>query len=60
MIVPIGVKSHRVSDQKTVDPYQQLMMQEAGISPESFKRYCARFAQCQCHSASETRPWQAL
>ncbi|WP_425407875.1 aromatic ring-hydroxylating oxygenase subunit alpha [Hyphococcus sp.] len=36
MIVPIGVKSHRVKDQDTIDPYQQHMMQEAGIDPETF------------------------
>ena len=34
MIVPIGVKSHRVGDQVTVDPYQQYMMKEAGLDPE--------------------------
>jgi phenylpropionate dioxygenase-like ring-hydroxylating dioxygenase large terminal subunit len=37
MIVPIGVKSHRVADQNSVDPYQQYMMQEAGIDPATFK-----------------------
>ena len=37
MIVPIGVKSHRVGDQQTVDPYQQYMMKEAGIDPATFK-----------------------
>ena len=37
MIVPIGVKSHRVADQETIDPYQTFMMMEAGIDPESFK-----------------------
>ena len=36
MIVPIGVKSHRVGDQVSVDPYQQYMMQEAGIDPAKF------------------------
>lgn len=36
MIVPIGVKSHRVQDKETVDPYQQFMMKEAGIDPEIF------------------------
>ena len=36
MIVPIGVKSHRVEDQDNVDPYQQFMMQEAGINPEDY------------------------
>ncbi len=37
MIVPIGVKSHRVRDQDSVDPYQQYMMQEAGIDPATFQ-----------------------
>src|SRR6266850_349157 len=36
MIVPIGVKSHRVGDQVSVDPYQEYMMQEAGIDPATF------------------------
>ena len=36
MIVPIGVKSHRVGDQVSVDPYQQYMMKEAGIDPAKF------------------------
>ena len=36
MIVPIGVKSHRVKDQETIDPYQQHMMMEAGIDPENY------------------------
>ena len=36
MIVPIGVKSHRVADQNTIDPYQQYMMREAGIDPPSY------------------------
>ncbi|MGC6512453.1 MAG: aromatic ring-hydroxylating oxygenase subunit alpha [Parvibaculales bacterium] len=36
MIVPIGVKSHRVADQESIDPYQAHMMMEAGIDPESF------------------------
>ena len=36
MIVPIGVKSHRVDDQKAIDPYQAHMMMEAGIDPEKF------------------------
>ncbi|MGC6476367.1 MAG: aromatic ring-hydroxylating oxygenase subunit alpha [Parvibaculales bacterium] len=36
MIVPIGVKSHRVSDQDSIDPYQIHMMMEAGIDPESY------------------------
>lgn len=37
MIVPIGVKSHRVADQSTVDPYQHFMMGEAGIDAGSYK-----------------------
>jgi phenylpropionate dioxygenase-like ring-hydroxylating dioxygenase large terminal subunit len=37
MIVPIGVKSHRVADQNTVDPYLQFMLHEGGIDPASFK-----------------------
>lgn len=36
MIVPIGVKSHRVKDQETLDPYQQFMLQEAGVDPASY------------------------
>jgi len=36
MIVPIGVKSHRVADQESVDPYQAHMMMEAGLDPETF------------------------
>lgn len=36
MIVPICVKSHRVSDQDTVDPYLQFMLKEGGIDPASF------------------------
>ncbi len=36
MIVPIGVKSHRLKDQDSVDPYQQYMMKEAGIDPATF------------------------
>ena len=36
MIVPIGVKSHRMDDQETIDPYQQFMMREAGIDPAAF------------------------
>ena len=36
MIVPIGVKSHRVDDQDSIDPYQQHMMMEAGIDPATF------------------------
>jgi phenylpropionate dioxygenase-like ring-hydroxylating dioxygenase large terminal subunit len=37
MIVPIGVKSHRVADQNTVDPYLQFMLHEGGIDPANFK-----------------------
>jgi carnitine monooxygenase subunit len=37
MIVPICVKSHRVTDQQTVDPYLQYMLQEGGIDPAGFK-----------------------
>ena len=37
MIVPIGVKSHRVHDQETIDPYQQYMMREAGIDPTAYR-----------------------
>ncbi|MCG8441915.1 MAG: aromatic ring-hydroxylating dioxygenase subunit alpha, partial [Caulobacterales bacterium] len=36
MIVPIGVKSHRVDDHTTIDPYQQHMMMEAGIDVARF------------------------
>ncbi|MGF1544909.1 MAG: SRPBCC family protein [Parvularculaceae bacterium] len=36
MIVPIGVKSHRVKDQDALDPYQAFMMKEAGLDPETF------------------------
>jgi phenylpropionate dioxygenase-like ring-hydroxylating dioxygenase large terminal subunit len=36
MIVPICVKSHRVSDQGTVDPYLQFMLKEGGIDPATF------------------------
>lgn len=36
MIVPICVKSHRIEDQKTVDPYQVAMMMEAGMDPVTF------------------------
>ncbi len=36
MIVPIGVKSHRMADQDSIDPYQSHMMMEAGIDPESY------------------------
>ena len=37
MIVPICVKSHRVGDQETLDPYLQFMLQEGGIDPATFK-----------------------
>ncbi|MDD9842102.1 MAG: aromatic ring-hydroxylating dioxygenase subunit alpha [Alphaproteobacteria bacterium] len=37
MIVPIGVKSHRLADQTTIDPYQEFMMAESGIDPKQFK-----------------------
>ena len=36
MIVPIGVKSHRVKDQESLDPYQAAFLSEAGINPEKF------------------------
>lgn len=36
MIVPICVKSHRVADQETVDPYLQFMLREGGIDPAAF------------------------
>ena len=36
MIVPICVKSHRVADQETVDPYLQFMLKEGGIDPATF------------------------
>lgn len=36
MIVPIGVKSHRVADRDKIDPYQQFMMAEAGIDAGTF------------------------
>lgn len=36
MIVPIGVKSHRMKDQDSVDPYQKHMMMEAGLDPEAY------------------------
>jgi phenylpropionate dioxygenase-like ring-hydroxylating dioxygenase large terminal subunit len=36
MIVPIGVKSHGVGDQESIDPYQQFMMREAGVDPRTF------------------------
>lgn len=37
MIVPICVKSHRVSDQETVDEGLKFMMCEAGMSPDKFR-----------------------
>jgi phenylpropionate dioxygenase-like ring-hydroxylating dioxygenase large terminal subunit len=37
MIVPICVKSHRVGDQETLDPYLQFMLQEGGIDPATFQ-----------------------
>jgi len=37
MIVPICVKSHRVADQESVDPYLQFMLKEAGIDPATFR-----------------------
>ncbi len=37
MIVPICVKSHRVADQESVDPYLQFMLKEGGIDPASFR-----------------------
>ncbi|MBC6402403.1 MAG: aromatic ring-hydroxylating dioxygenase subunit alpha [Hyphomonadaceae bacterium] len=37
MIVPIGVKSHRVGDQDNLDPYQVAFLAEAGVDPDSFK-----------------------
>jgi phenylpropionate dioxygenase-like ring-hydroxylating dioxygenase large terminal subunit len=37
MIVPLCVKSHRVSDQDTVDAGLKFMMQEAGMNPDDFK-----------------------
>jgi phenylpropionate dioxygenase-like ring-hydroxylating dioxygenase large terminal subunit len=36
MIVPIGVKAHRVSDRDSIDPYQKFMLTEAGIDPATF------------------------
>ena len=36
MIVPIGVKSHRVADQQNLDPYQQYMLKEGGVDPAGF------------------------
>jgi len=37
MIVPICVKSHRISDQETVDEGLKFMMREAGMSPDEFR-----------------------
>lgn len=37
MIVPIGIKSHRVDDRENVDPYQAFMMQEVGLDPADFE-----------------------
>ena len=37
MIVPICVKSHRVEDQDSIDPYQAAMMAEVGLDPETFE-----------------------
>ncbi len=37
MIVPICVKSHRIGDQETVDPYLQFMLKEGGVDPATFK-----------------------
>ena len=37
MIVPIGVKSHRVEDQENLDPYQMAFLAEAGVDPAGFK-----------------------
>jgi phenylpropionate dioxygenase-like ring-hydroxylating dioxygenase large terminal subunit len=36
MIVPIGVKSHRMDDQDSIGPYLQHMMMETGMNPEDF------------------------
>jgi phenylpropionate dioxygenase-like ring-hydroxylating dioxygenase large terminal subunit len=36
MIVPIGVKSHRVADQASIDPYQKFMLAEAGLDPQTY------------------------
>lgn len=36
MIVPICVKSHRVGDQESLDPYLQYMLKEGGIDPATF------------------------
>lgn len=41
MIVPIGVKSHRVEDQSTIDPYQAHLMMEAGIAEDEFPQEAA-------------------
>lgn len=37
MIVPICVKSHRVGDQESLDPYLKFMLKEAGIDAEGFR-----------------------
>lgn len=37
MIVPLCVKSHRVSDQESVDAGLRWMMQDAGMNPDEFK-----------------------
>jgi len=37
MIVPIGVKSHRIADRDTVTPYLEFMLREAGIDPATFE-----------------------
>lgn len=37
MIVPICVKSHRVSDQDSLDPYLRFMLKEGGVDPEGFR-----------------------
>lgn len=37
MIVPICVKSHRVADQLSVEPYLEFMLREAGIDPQKFQ-----------------------
>jgi phenylpropionate dioxygenase-like ring-hydroxylating dioxygenase large terminal subunit len=37
MIVPLCVKSHRVSDQDSVDAGLRFMMQDAGMNPDEFR-----------------------
>ena len=37
MIVPIGVKSHRIEDQENLDPYQMAFLAEAGVDPATFE-----------------------